>query len=138
MASQQNLDLEAAGLRIVQARALVGVASGLQYPQVQTVSGNLARAYVNDQGFNNAALSFDAAWEMDIWGKYARGIESVEAGYYATIASYHDIMVTITSEVVRNYINYRTYQERILLSKRNIEIQERVVNITQVNSTQVT
>ncbi|MFW8632846.1 TolC family protein [Vibrio natriegens] len=132
LASQQNLDLEAAGLRIVQARALVGVASGLQYPQVQTVSGNLARAYVNDQGFNNAALSFDAAWEMDIWGKYARGIESVEAGYYATIASYHDIMVTITSEVVRNYINYRTYQERILLSKRNIEIQERVVNITQV------
>lgn len=132
LASQQNLDLEAAGLRIVQARALVGVATGLQYPQVQTASGNLARAYVNDQGFNNAALSFDAAWEMDIWGKYARGIESVEAGYYATIASYHDIMVTVTSEVVRNYINYRTFQERILLSERNIAIQERVVHITQV------
>lgn len=132
MASQQNLDLEAAGLRIVQARSLLGISTGLQYPQVQTVSGNLARAYVNDQGVNNAALSFDAAWEMDIWGKYARGIESAEAGYYASIASYHDIMVTITAEVARNYINYRTFQERILLSRRNIEIQERVVNITQV------
>ncbi|MGR5156531.1 TolC family protein [Vibrio owensii] len=132
MASQQNLDLEAAGLRIVQARSLLGISTGLQYPQVQTVSGNLARAYVNDQGVNNAALSFDAGWEMDIWGKYARGIESAEAGYYASIASYHDIMVTITSEVARNYINYRTFQERILLSRRNIEIQERVVNITQV------
>ncbi|GEA20904.1 TolC family protein [Vibrio harveyi] len=132
MASQQNLDLEAAGLRIVQARSLLGISTGLQYPQVQTVSGNLARAYVNDQGVNNAALSFDAGWEMDIWGKYARGIESAEAGYYASIASYHDIMVTITAEVARNYINYRTFQERILLSRRNIEIQERVVNITQV------
>ncbi|WP_423840764.1 TolC family protein [Vibrio mytili] len=132
IASQQNLDLEAAGLRIIQARALLGITTGLQYPQVQTVSGNVARAYVNDQGFNNAALSFDAAWEVDIWGKYARGIESAEAGYYATIASYHDIMVTITAEVARNYINYRTYQERILLSRRNIEIQERVVHITQV------
>lgn len=132
MASQQNLDLEAAGLRIVQARSLLGISTGLQYPQVQTVSGNLARAYVNDQGLNNAALSFDAGWEMDIWGKYARGIESAEAGFYASIASYHDIMVTITSEVARNYINYRTFQERILLSRRNIEIQERVVNITQV------
>ncbi len=69
---------------------------------------------------------------MDIWGKYARGIESAEAGYYASIASYHDIMVTITAEVARNYINYRTFQERILLSRRNIEIQERVVHITQV------
>lgn len=132
MASQQNLDLEAAGLRIVQARSLLGISTGLQYPQVQTVSGNLARAYVNDQGVNNAALSFDAGWEMDIWGKYARGIESAEAGYYASIASYHDILVTITAEVARNYINYRTFQERILLSRRNIEIQERVVNITQV------
>lgn len=132
MASQQNLDLEAAGLRIVQARSLLGISTGLQYPQVQTVSGNLARAYVNDQGVNNAALSFDAGWEMDIWGKYARGIESAEAGYYASIASYHDIIVTITAEVARNYINYRTFQERILLSRRNIEIQERVVNITQV------
>ncbi len=132
LANQQNLDLEAAGLRIVQARALVGVATGLQYPQVQAASGNLARAYVNNQGFNNATLSFDAGWEMDVWGKYARGIESVEASYYAAIASYHDIMVTITSEVVRNYINYRTFQERILLSKRNIAIQERVVRITQV------
>lgn len=132
MASQQNLDLEAAGLRIVQARSLLGISTGLQYPQVQTVSGNLARAYVNDQGVNNAALSFDAGWEMDIWGKYARSIESAEAGYYASIASYHDIMVTITAEVARNYINYRTFQERILLSRRNIEIQERVVNITQV------
>lgn len=132
MASQQNLDLEAAGLRIVQARSLLGISTGLQYPQVQTVSGNLARAYVNDQGVNNAVLSFDAGWEMDIWGKYARGIESAEAGYYASIASYHDIMVTITAEVARNYINYRTFQERILLSRRNIELQERVVNITQV------
>ncbi|MCR9963899.1 TolC family protein [Vibrio antiquarius] len=132
LASKQNLDLEAAGLRIVQARSLLSISTGLQYPQVQTVSGNLARAYVNDQGVNNAALSFDAAWEMDIWGKYARGIESAEAGYYASIASYHDIMVTITAEVARNYINYRTFQERILLSRRNIEIQERVVRITQV------
>lgn len=132
MASQQNLDLEAAGLRIIQARSLLGISTGLQYPQVQTVSGNVARAYVNDQGVNNAALSFDAGWEMDIWGKYARGIESAEAGYYASIASYHDIMVTITAEVARNYINYRTFQERILLSRRNIEIQERVVRITQV------
>ncbi|MGR5300448.1 TolC family protein [Vibrio alfacsensis] len=132
IANQQNLDLEAAGLRIVQARSLLGISTGLQYPQVQTISGNLARAYINDQGVNNAAFSFDAGWEIDVWGKYARGIESAEAGYYASIASYQDIMITITAEVARNYINYRMYQERILLSRRNIEIQERVTRITQI------
>ena len=33
LASKQNLDLEAAGLRIVQARSLLGISTGLQYPQ---------------------------------------------------------------------------------------------------------
>jgi outer membrane protein TolC len=131
-ASQQNLDLESAGLRILQARMVLGISDSFRYPQVQTVSGNLARAYNNENSFNNAALSFDAGWEMDIWGKYSRGIESAEAAMYATIASYNDIAVTISAEVARNYVNYRTFQERILLSKRNIEVQERVVNITQV------
>ncbi|MGF1703181.1 TolC family protein [Photobacterium makurazakiensis] len=131
-ASQQNLDLEAAGLRILQARAATGIANSFQYPQRQTVSGSLAKIYQNETTLDNATVSFDAGWELDVWGRYARGIESAEAGLYASIASYHDILVTITSEVARNYINYRTFQERVLLSERNIEIQKRVARITQV------
>lgn len=131
-ASQQNLDIEAAGLRILQARAAVGVADSFQYPQRQTLSGNLAKIYQNENTFDNASISFDAAWELDVWGRYARGIESADASLYASIASYHDILVTITAEVVRNYVNYRTFQERVLLSERNIEIQRRVVRITQI------
>ncbi|MGF1686992.1 TolC family protein [Photobacterium japonica] len=131
-ASQQNLDIEAAGLRILQARAAVGVADSFQYPQRQALSGSVAKIYQNENTFDNATVSFDAAWELDVWGRYARGIESADASLYASIASYHDILVTISAEVVRNYINYRTFQERILLSQRNIDIQKRVVRITQV------
>ncbi|MBY5945863.1 TolC family protein [Photobacterium rosenbergii] len=131
-ASQQNLDLEAAGLRILQARAAVGVAESFQYPQRQNVSGSVAKIYQNENTFDNASLSFDAAWELDVWGRYALGVESAEATLYASIASYHDILVTITSEVARNYINYRTFQERVMLSERNIEIQRRVERITEI------
>jgi outer membrane protein TolC len=69
---------------------------------------------------------------MDIWGKYARGIESSEASLYASIASYHDVLVSVSAEIARNYINYRTAQERMFLSKQNIAIQQRVVEMTQV------
>jgi len=131
-ASNQNLDLESAGLRIVQARAALGVADSFRYPQRQTVSGSLAKIYQNENTFDNATVSFDAGWELDVWGKYARSIESAEASLYASIASYHDILVSITAEVARNYVNYRTFQERVLLSERNIEIQARVVKITEV------
>ncbi|MEI6859078.1 MAG: TolC family protein [Shewanella sp.] len=131
-ANNQNLDIEAAGLRILQARLILGISDSLSYPQAQVASGSLAKVYSNESSFNSMLLSFDAGWEMDIWGKYARGVEAAEAALYASIASYHDIAVTITSEVARNYINFRTFQERILLSKRNILIQQRVVRITQV------
>ncbi len=130
--ARQNLSLEAAGLRIVQARAALGISDALIFPQQQQVTGNLAKLYQNETSFNSAGIGLDVGWEMDIWGKYARGIETAEANLYASIASYRDVLVTITAEIARNYINYRTAEERIYLSEQNIAIQKRVVEMTQV------
>ena len=132
LGAKQNLSLEAAGLRIVQSRAALGISDALIFPQQQTVSGNAAKLYQNEKSFNSAAFGLDVGWEMDIWGKYARGIETSEANFYATVASYRDVLVSVTAEIARNYINYRTAEERIYLSRQNIEIQERVVEMTQV------
>jgi outer membrane protein TolC len=131
-AYQQNLSLEAAGLRIIQARAALGIADALIYPQQQTLSGAAVRTFSRDQTLNSIQLGFDVGWELDVWGKYARGIESSAAGLYASVASYDDILISITAEVARNYINWRTLQERLLLSEQNILIQQRVTDITQL------
>ncbi len=129
---EQNLDLKSAGLRILQARAVLGVSKGLVFPQSQYLSGGLGGIRDNGNSFGVAGVNFDVGWEMDVWGKYARGIESSEATLYASVASYDDILVTIISEVARNYIDYRTAQERIVFAKRNISIQERVTRMTEV------
>ena len=131
-AYEQNFNLRSAGLRILQARSALGISQGLTYPQVQTLSGSLAGVRQSGTNFATAGASFDVAWEMDIWGKYARGIESSEATLYASIASYDDILVSIISEVARNYINYRTSQERVAFAQRNIEIQESVTKTTEI------
>lgn len=128
----QNLDLKSAGLRILQSRAALGISEGLEYPQVQTLSGNAARIRTNGSSFSSTGLNFDVGWEIDVWGKYARGIESAQATLFASVASYHDIMISVIAEVARNYINYRTAQERIAYAKRNIVIQERVAEITKI------
>jgi len=130
--AQQNLSVAAAGLRIVQARAALGISDALVFPQQQQLNGNYSALYRNEDWFNSASASLDVGWEMDIWGKYARGIESSEASLYASIASYHDVLVSISAEIARNYINYRTAQERMYLSRQNIAIQQRVVDMTQV------
>ncbi len=129
---EQNLDLRSAGLRIVQARAALGISEGLLYPQQQTFSGSLAGVQNSGQTFTSAGINFDVGWEMDVWGKYARGIQSAEATLYASVASYDDILVTIIAEVARDYINFRTAQERMAFAKRNIAIQRRVTKMTEV------
>lgn len=128
----QNLDIKSAGLRIVQSRAVLGISEGLSFPQLQTLSGSAATTRNNGNNFEVAGLNFDLGWEMDIWGKYARGIESSEANLYATLSSYNDIIVSIISEVARNYINYRTSEERLAYAARNVTIQERVTQMTEV------
>jgi outer membrane protein TolC len=130
--AQQNLSIEAAGLRIVQARAALGISDALIFPQQQQINGNLGPVYRDQNGYKSFGSSFDVTWEMDVWGKYARGIESAEASLYASIASFHDVVVSVSAEIARNYINYRTAQERKNLSRRNIAIQKRVMDMTQV------
>jgi outer membrane protein TolC len=51
-AYQQNLPLRIAGLRILEARAQLGIASGLLYPQQQQGSGGIARNKISTNRLN--------------------------------------------------------------------------------------
>lgn len=75
-ASRQNLGLQGAGLRILEARAQLGIATGNLYPQVQqlnagaaTVGGsrNAANSSGGDLSYKDLTASLDAAWELDFW-----------------------------------------------------------------------
>jgi len=128
----QNIDIKQAGLRILQSRTILGISKGLVYPQAQTLSGSAISSLQNSKTVNSVGVNFDVGWEIDFWGKYARGIESAEATLYMSVASYRDIMTTVVAEVARNYINYRVAQERIIYAKRNIAIQEKVAKMTEI------
>jgi NodT family efflux transporter outer membrane factor (OMF) lipoprotein len=134
-AYEQNLSLQIAGLRVLEARAQLGIVTGSLYPQSQAVSGNYSynrgkETRFTDQYFNQASLGFDAAWELDFWGKFRRGIESADANLIANVASYDDVLVTLTAEVARNYVLIRTLEERIRLARENITIQQRSLELT--------
>jgi len=131
-AYSQNLDIQSAALRIIQARAALGISQGLTFPQVQTLSGAASATRTGLGDVETLGVSFDMGWELDLWGKYARGIEASEANLYASVASYDNIMVSVIAEVARNYINYRTAQERLTYAKRNVIIQERVTKMTEI------
>lgn len=141
MAYKENLPLRVAGVRILQARAQLGFAIGTQYPQLQQarfsaagvqISDNAPNAAILDQNFGDYSLGLDAAWELDFWGKFRRGVESAYADYFASISSYNDFLVSLTGEVARVYVVIRTLEERIKLAQANVKIQERSLQIAEV------
>jgi NodT family efflux transporter outer membrane factor (OMF) lipoprotein len=135
MAYEQNLSLQAAGLRIMQARAQLGIAIGSQYPQVQEAAGAVTRQNLSENipNFNPAAdtsywtanAGLNASWELDFWGRYRRGVESASASLGSQIAAYDNALVSLTGEVASTYIQIRTLEEQLAVARANVEIQEK-------------
>lgn len=126
-AYHQNLTLRTAALRILESRALLGIAQGNMFPQSQALSGDLVRLHNSGSGpdpyLNSSSFGFDAAWELDFWGKFRRAIESSEANVMTDMADYDDILVSLSAEVATTYVNIRTLEERIRLAHKNTELQ---------------
>lgn len=139
-AYRQNLSLHEAGIRIFEARAQLGIAVGNLYPQQQSVSGDLTTnklgAGANNLGidshFNAVSLGFDAAWEVDVWGKYRRSVQSGIANLSATVANYDNVLVSLTAEVARSYIVMRTLEERLVIAEENVTIQKKSLQIAEI------
>jgi len=140
-AYRQNLSLRIAGIRVLEARAQLGIAVGSQYPQLQQAGGGIAYGAGSESVANTAAADltfwdydagFDAVWELDVWGRFRRGIESADANLLASVASYDDVLVSLTAEVANAYVLIRTFEERLALARENVAIQERSLQITEV------
>ncbi len=141
-AYSQNLSLVAAGTRVLQARAALGVAIGDFYPQSQQATGSLIYdrpsradplATPQSQGVNfwRSSIGVAVDWELDFWGKFRRAIQSADAAYLASIASYDDTLVTLLGDVATTYIGIRTLQTRIAIAEDNIAKQKQALAIAE-------
>ncbi|MFQ5993151.1 MAG: efflux transporter outer membrane subunit, partial [Nitrospiraceae bacterium] len=141
-AYKQNLTLRAAGVRILQARAVLGLSVANQYPE-QEVRASYTRVTLSENtsptgsppgetDFNVYQLGFDASWELDFWGRFRRGVESSNADLGASIANYDDILVSLVAEVAATYVQIRTFEERLKFARANVKVQERSFRIADV------
>lgn len=141
-AYRENLTLRIAGIRVLEARAQLGIAIGDQFPQLQEARGGTDQAELSenepnhspmlDTSFRDVNLGLDAAWELDFWGRFRRGIEAADANLLGEIASYDDVLVTLTADVASTYVLTRTFEERLGLARENVAIQEESLRIAEV------
>ena len=147
IAYDQNLTLLSAGTRVLQARAQLGIAVGEFYPQTQQGVGvttynqpSHADGATNPQilvpglqinNFWQSELGLQAAWELDFWGKFRRGVESADAAYLGSIATYDDVLVTLLGDVAKTYIGIRTLEKQIAIARANIVRQKEALQIAR-------
>ncbi|MFA5110175.1 MAG: efflux transporter outer membrane subunit [Desulfobaccales bacterium] len=146
-AYRENLNLRVAGVRVLAARAQLGIATGQLYPQTQQVTGSYQKERISAGtaflGSSNVGSSFgglslaqsqiglSASWEIDFWGKFRRAVESADAGLMASIANYDSTLVSLTANVANFYITIRTVERRLDIARRNVETQRESLEIAQ-------
>jgi hypothetical protein len=125
-AYHNNLSLQVAGARVLQAQAQLQVAIGQLFPQQQALTGEVQHqrlsrdtplTVTSDPNLRTSQIGVGATWELDFWGKYRRGIESDRAAMLASLAAYDNALVSLTAGVASDYLNIRTLPQRIQVAQ---------------------
>jgi NodT family efflux transporter outer membrane factor (OMF) lipoprotein len=147
-ARDQNLTLREAGMRVLQARAQRSMVAGDLFPQSQTVDGSYTRRQISivqqpyllpipgffSRHFDAWSLSGNLSWELDLWGRFRRAIESADAGLDASVEEYDAILVSLIAEVVTAYVDIRTFEQRLEYARQNVRIQEGSLKLTRARA----
>lgn len=137
---QNNPDLHSAFWSLARSRYARDYTSGQYYPSIDGVGSYRRQLYSNNGFFGGGfsakpfelwGLGFDASWELDIFGRVSRAVESAQASYESQIENYRDVMVSLSAEAARNYVDLRTVQARIQYTLQNIETQEETLQLAQ-------
>jgi NodT family efflux transporter outer membrane factor (OMF) lipoprotein len=157
--ANENLDVAIAALRIEESRAEYDSAASAGIPNINANAsyarqkasnvGTFANA-PNPLGANGALgsnpgalgsrklsafdvfqVGFDASWELDLWGKLRRSVESAGATAQASEEARRGILLTNLAEVARDYITLRGVQTQLRIARDNVRIGQDSLKLTQ-------
>ncbi|WP_267225945.1 TolC family protein [Dyella silvae] len=137
-ADAHNANLKIAGLRVLEARAQLGIAQSGRYPQVQQIGGDALYTKSKHSGGGGAnssgswqyGVGFDIGWELDFWGRFRRAIEAANASYFASQANHDAVLVLLHAQVADTYFTMRTAEARLKIARENAALQKRSLEIT--------
>ena len=127
LATANNQQLVAAYANLQQARAQMGIARAQFWPQISAApevirqrtsanasaaSGSSSQSYT----YNNFSIPLDASWELDLWGRVRRTVESTRASLTASADDLQSSKLSIQAEAAIDYITLHSLdaQERVL------------------------
>jgi outer membrane protein, multidrug efflux system len=157
-ATAGNLDLKAAYFRIAEARLQVvaaraqglpslnasgsytreqlGIAGLLKSRGIEPGTGPAASPQAQDfissleKPINLWQIGFDASWEIDLFGKVRRSVESAKAQSEVAVESRNDLLVSLEAEVAQTYLQLRANQALRGIALELIDVQRQITELT--------
>ncbi|MGJ0484969.1 MAG: efflux transporter outer membrane subunit [Methylomicrobium sp.] len=131
-----NLDIKIALARVEQARAERRGTRAELFPKVDVAAGaqrneNPFPGFAPGIKFNLFELGFDALWEIDLFGRQRRRLEAASADLEGAAEQYRQSQVVLTSEIARTYIDYRSLQNQLRITRSNLESQQHTLGLTE-------
>ncbi|MEZ5987576.1 MAG: efflux transporter outer membrane subunit [Planctomycetota bacterium] len=135
-ALEQNLDLKVTAARILQARARVTVEKSFQLPTVDaTGAASLDKTTGSDRPPINesytAQAGFSLAWELDIWGQYARATEAARARLMAEEEFRRTVTLTLVSDVAGAYFELRELDLELEIATATVASRAEYLSLTR-------
>ncbi|MCB9887812.1 MAG: efflux transporter outer membrane subunit [Planctomycetes bacterium] len=138
LALRQNLDLRAGLVRLQAARALRGVAAAGAWPTLDARGAYEHREESLNTPFGAFipsteihSVGFDAAWELDLWGRVRRSVEAADRDLDASALDVHAAALSVAAEVARAYVDLRAAQRRLQLANENLQLQQRTLELVR-------
>ena len=132
--------LKAAQAQYLQARALVRTARASQMPQVGA-SGAASETDVsanrplwnksNDTRYSDYLLRADVAYELDLWGRVAKTVESSVATAQASAADLEAVSLSLHAELALDYFQLRGLDAEKQILDTSVASFERALELTR-------
>ncbi len=142
-ALSDNLDLRQAQARMCEARALRDRAAGGYAPAIEA-GGSVIRRRQSENGALPIGsipglerdqtiydVGFDAAWEIDLFGRTRRAVESAEASVEATQADANGVRISVVAEVARSYFTLRGAQRELAAREASVDTLQQTFDLVR-------
>lgn len=137
-----NRELRQAEGRVREARARRQLAQANLWPTSSLGASASKSGSSKEAGFRAGATgigmtyemysySLDASWELDLFGKQRRAIESADASEQAAREDLRDVLVSLYAEAALNYVDLRSLQKRLRITEANLAAQSETHDIAR-------
>ncbi len=83
------------------------------------------------QPFDLWQYGFDASWELDLWGRVRRSVESADANVKASAEARRGALLSSLAEVASDYMQLRGAQASLQIARDNLKSAQESLTLTQ-------